>query len=427
MINYSGEFGEKDHPVLVLGEMGLVSGLGEMGLTLFVGNETKKSIASHSRYVKQSFFFSSYDSEEFIDELCELGYYFRKKPVLFSDDDRALLNISQNRERLKAYYLFLYPERQTVNKLLDKQRFTDLSEQYELPVPASYQATPSDSFKQVADEVKYPCIIKPAQRHFWWGDDFINQMGFYRKAIKCSNSYQFKETYQKILEVNPNMVIQEYVEGDDKQHYSANLFVDEKGKLQGYYIAQKKRIYPIKAGTGTYIETLENPEIFKISIEIIEKLELKGLVNIQFKQDSRTGEYKLMEIHPRNSLWSLLGAKAGANLVYLYYQYLVYGLQYEQPVEAKPNVKYINLPKDIRALIAYREEGELAVSEWWESLQGERVFAALSWRDPLPMLFQIWHIAWHVTLERTVRSIKKRLPQGRPERYDSVLTRNANF
>ncbi|HEX6983579.1 MAG TPA: ATP-grasp domain-containing protein [Balneolaceae bacterium] len=423
MAIYSGEFIDLENPVLVIGEMGLVRSLGEMDLPLFLGTEIEKNIAAHSRYVKQRFFFSPYDSEEFIDELCELGYYFKKKPVILSDDDRAILNISENRNKLKAYYLFLYPERKTVNKILNKQYFSELAERHELPVPVSYQTTSSRDFREVASKINYPCIIKPTQRHFWWGDDFIEQMGHYQKAVKCSDLYQFKDTCQKISEVNPSVVIQEYVEGDDKQHYSANLFVDERGKLQGYYIARKKRIYPIKAGTGSYVETVVNPAVLEISMKIVEKLGLRGLVNIQFKQDSRTAEYKLLEIHARNSLWSLLGAKAGANLAYLYYNYLVYGLHHDNVIKARPNIKYFNLSKDVRALLAYRNEGKLTVAEWWQSLRGERIFAAFSWKDPLPALFKIWDIV----LNSLKRAVKKKLPQPKRLKHESFLTRNASF
>lgn len=422
MAIYSGAMQNKEHPVLVMGEIGLVSSLGRVGLPVFVGTEIKHNIATHSRYVKQSFVFSSYDSPEFIDELYELGYYFKKKPVIFSDDDRAILNISRNRERLEEHYLFLLPDKSTVNSILDKKRFSALSEKHQLPLPASYEITTSDDFEKIASTITYPCIIKPTKRHYWWSNDFKEQMGFYKKAIKCDDAYHFKRTLKKVSNVNPNVVIQEYVEGHDKQHYSANLFVNEKGKLLGYYIAQKKRIYPIQAGTGTYIETVDNAEVLKISLEIIIKLKLRGLLNIQFKQDCRTGEYKLMEIHARNSLWSLLGAKAEANLAYIYYQNLVYGLEYKQALKARPNVKYFNLSSDIRALFDYRRQGEITINQWWKSLQGERVFAAISLSDPLPTLFKMWYILLRIKGKRPV----KRIPRSEAEK-DSLLSKNFNF
>lgn len=404
---FSGGSKEKKHPALVLGEIGLVSSLGGYNIPLFVGSEKRDSIAIHSRYAKQNFIFSSYDSSKFIDELCELGRYFRHKPVIFSDDDRALLNISQHRERLKKHYLFLYPEEQTVSSLLDKQRFIELSEEYNLPAPASHQVRSYRQFTAIASEVQFPCIIKPTQRHYWWGDEFIETVGFYRKAIKCSNRNELEQLYQKISKVNPSVVIQEYVCGGDDSHYSANLLVDKQGELQGHYIAQKKRIYPIKAGTGTYVETLDNEEVLDASLQVIHKLGLNGLVNVQFKQDSRSGEYRLLEVHIRNSLWSRLGAQAGANLAHMYYEYLVEGRKNEQPVKGRSEVKYVNLSDDIRALRAYQAEGKLTYREWWDSLKGDRVFAVCSSKDIVPVLLKIWYF-----IVSRVKPHKRTLPES---------------
>lgn len=408
-------------PAFILGEIDLVNSLGNLDIPLYVGSETKSNIARYSRFVKKSYLLSDYETSGFIDDLCELGPHFDKKPVLYSDDDRALLNISQNRNRLKNYYRFLYPENSVVEKILNKQLFAELSKKHELPVPDSYQVASLMEFNSISSDLKYPCIIKPTQRYYWWGEEFIEKVGFYRKAIECSNFQELRDIYQKISTINPSVVIQEYVEGEDEQHYSANLFINKKMDLQGYYIAQKKRIFPIKAGSGTYVETVNRHEVLDISMDIIEKLELKGLINVQFKQDSRTGEFKLMEIHIRNSMWSLLGAKAGANLAHFYHQNLVNGSQIEEPIEAKPNVKYFNLAKDLLALKSYRAEGALTVREWWNSLKGERVFTIFSSRDLLPLAFQMWYT---VTKRGTFSSLQtERSFSGIMRRYINPITK----
>lgn len=186
------------------------------------------------------------------------------------------------------------------------------------------------------------------------------------------------------------MVIQEYVQGEDDQHFSSNIFVDESGLIKGFYIAQKMRVYPVSAGTGTYIKTINNKEVEELSFDIVSKLRLKGLINIQFKKDSYTGKYMLMEIHIRNSLWSLLGSKAGANLGEHYYMYLTSDNNSHQEIlTARSDVKYINLAHDFLAAIEYQKENKLTIYQWLKSLQGERVFALLSISDPLPIVYKV--------------------------------------
>jgi D-aspartate ligase len=379
-------------PVLVLGEIGLVSSLGQAGVPIIVGSETNRNPVLYSKYAHRHAFFSSYDSKAFIAELRQLGRSLNQKAVIYSDDDRAILNISNHREALEPFFHILYPSLDMVGRILDKQCFTELSEIYDLPAPRSVKISHPQELPYVKTKLKFPCIVKPTQRHFWWGEEFRQVMDGYHKAIQCKTYDELTKTYRKICQINSSVVIQEYVAGGDDRHYSANLFVDRDGEVRGYYIARKLRIYPINAGNGTYIITVLNEEVLNISKDIIRKLDLKGLVNIQFKQDSNTGEYKLMEIHARNSQWSLLGAKAGANLALMYYRHLTAEADSKDLSTARPGVKYFDLAKDIRAFFDYRKNGLLTFRQWRMSLRGDRVFVGLSWRDPWPMLIQLWYI-----------------------------------
>lgn len=413
----------KQPPALVIGEIGLVRSLAATGIPIYVGSEIKNNPVLHSKYVQRKILFPSYDSVEFIDQLCDFGKTLTHKSVIFSDDDRAILNISNNRDQLKKYYHLLYPDKEMVAKILDKQRFTDLSDTFQLPSPKSYQVSANTDFEEVASVVPYPCIIKPTQRHFWWGDEFLRKVGRYQKAFKCSTESELRDLYHKIAEINPSVVVQEYVKGKVKQHVSANLFVDKKGEVKGYYVAQKFRIYPVRAGTGTYVMTVDNPEIVDISKEIVEKLDLRGLVNIQFKQDSHTKQYKLMEIHARNSLWSLLGRKAGANLAELYYCHIVDAKNPDKTVIARPGVKYINLSKDVRAFGESWAAGTITLGEWLGSFSGEKVFADLSLIDPIPMLYQglqIVRARWN-SLFTSKDQVAKRQTDSQPKSKKYVV------
>lgn len=379
----------KEVPALIIGEKGLLTSIAATGILVILGHELKNSPVLRSKYARFKVPFSSYDSPEFITELCRLGEIIGRKLVIFSDDDRALLNISKNRGRLEPYYHFIYPENNTVKKLLDKQSFSELAADYKLPYPKSYEVNSNIDLSLTTSKITYPCIIKPAKRHYWWGKLFRNTLGFYKKAIKCNNNEELEYIYGLISKINPSVVIQEYVQGEDDQHFSANIFADKKGVIRGFYIAQKLRVYPVSAGTGTYIKTVNNKEVEDLSFEIVSKLKLKGLLNIQFKKDSKTNKYMLMEIHIRNSLWSLLGGKAGANLGEQYYKYLTSKFHDQRIITARPDVKYINLSHDILAALEYYREDKITLYQWMKSLQGESVFALSSITDPMPAFYKI--------------------------------------
>lgn len=399
------------NPVIAIGEISLLKSIKDLNTKIILCGENEENLSWYSKYAHKKIRVPSYDTPEFIEKLCKIGKDLNRKAVIYSDDDRALLNISNNRKQLKEYYLFLYPELKMLQKILDKQAFIKLSDQHELPTPISRPVKTVSTVFEVAEKMPYPCVIKPTERHYWWGENFINAVGYYKKAIKCSSPQELIDTYIKIATVNSSVVIQEYVVGPDKNHYSINLFVTHDGKIKGYYICRKFRIYPRGAGVGTIVVTVDLPKLFNISRKIIQKLDLVGLVNLQFKKDQRTGDYKLLEIQNRNSMYSLIGNVAGAPLAEINYKYMTGQKLSDTLVTAKEGVKYIDLVRDLKAFKQYHEAGEINLSNWIRSLKGVRVFSMISYRDPGPVIYETKRIIKSMINKNRKGSIKSLLPK----------------
>ncbi len=375
--------------VMVFGELGLIYCVAQEGIPVMLGTDEEDGVNMYSRFPLQRFFFSGYDTEAFIEELIELGPSFTHKPVIVSYDDKLLLNISANRDRLRPYYNFLLPGHDRVLELLDKQLFCELSREYNLPVAPSREVSNKKEVEKASAELNPPYIIKPALRHYWFHKDFSEIVGDYKKAYVCHSDREIIDLYDKISRIHPDAVIQEYIVGDDRQMYDINVYVDEKGKLRGYANARKLRVYPPTAGWGSYVVTVEDREIFDITTEIIEKLELTGLLNIQFKRDEVTNQPMLIEIHTRTSIFDVLGAGAGANMPAMYYRDMN-GIEIPAFVNAKVGVKYLNLGRDLRLLVRFRKDVPITMWEWIKSYQGVRVFHDFAFTDPKPFFEKFW-------------------------------------
>lgn len=368
-------------PVLTFGELGLVHCLGTAGIPVYTASERSPNIASHSRFSKDHLVFSSYESETFIEELNDFGNSLDTKAVIMCHDDRALLTISNHRNVLKENFLFRLPKAEMVRSILDKLSFIRLCDRYDLPAPESMEVSNLDELSALEQQIRPPYIIKPTYRHYWYGEEFKETVGSYRKAYICQTYDELKSMYQKIVQVNPSVVIQEYVIGKDKQMFDVNLHVNEEGGIDGFVIGQKLRVYPPKAGWGSYVKTVIDEEMYEICTSIISKLNLKGMLNIQFKKDERTGEPKLIEIHTRTSIFDFLGASAGQNIPSKYYHNLV-GNAPEDSINYKKDVAYLNLARDLRLLIRHRKEYNMSLIEWLKSYQDVSVFDGMTLKDP---------------------------------------------
>jgi len=378
-------------PALVCGEIGLVRSLGEAGIPVIVGSYYKDNIALYSRYCDRRLLFSHTASRTFVDELCAFGRRAGRKMVFFSDDDRAVLSFSQYRDELKEYFYFNLPPHDLVEAILDKRKFGLLADRLNLAVPRTFMPASPAEVEQVAQQVEFPCILKPAHKDDWWHPGFLAAVGSYRKAILCETPAVLIDYYSKVSRINPNVVVQEYIEGDDLDLYSVNMYLDERSALKAHFIGRKLRVYPIHAGVGSLVETVRDDDILSAAMDAAQKLGMKGHFNIQFKRDKRTGKVKIMEAHTRNSLWCYLATASGLNISAIAY-YDMIGMPCPLDGSLEHGVKWMDLNKDLKALREYRKTGEWTLRTWLSSLSGKKAFHVHSLKDPLPFAMDSWFL-----------------------------------
>lgn len=378
-------------PALIVGEIGLVRSIGEAGIPITVGSYYPDNVSLYSKYCGTQLHFPHTTSEAFADEMMKFGRQQKRKMVFFSDDDRAVLTFSRYRERLSEFFYFNLPENSVVEDVLDKRRFGKVARGVGIPVPMTFMPESAEDLVLVADQISFPCILKPASKDDWWHPDFLRIVGPYRKAIQCDTKDELIQYYRKVVQVNPKVVVQEYIAGDDSNLFSVNMYFNSRKEMLAYFIGHKLRIYPVHAGVASLVETIDNEEMRDLALDSARKLNIQGHFNIQFKRDSNTNALKVMEIHTRNSLWCYLATGAGLNISAIAY-YDMIGEPYPLKKNYQTGVKWLDIAKDLKAQKDYRKNGELTFGMWLRSLRGRRVHHILSFRDPMPLLADLWFI-----------------------------------
>jgi predicted ATP-grasp superfamily ATP-dependent carboligase len=99
---------------------------------------------------------------------------------------------------------------------------------------------------------------------------------------------------------------------------------------------------------------------------------------------------KIMELHVRNSVWSYLGKASGMNLYFMAYLDQL-GYAYPYPPDYRAGVKFVDLKRDLKALLAYRKTGEWTTGTWLRSIRGKRVYHIFNWADPVPFFADAWY------------------------------------
>ena len=130
------------------------------------------------------------------------------------------------------------------------------------------------------------------------------------------------------------------------------------------------------------METADLPEIEELSQRFLRAINFYGLVEVEFKQDARDGQYKLLDVNAR--VWGFhgLGQVAGVD-----FPYLLFADQLGQQAErsrGRAGVGWLRLLTDVPTSFSAMARGYLSLGSYIQSIQRTEVESVFSWRDPLP-------------------------------------------
>ena len=111
-------------------------------------------------------------------------------------------------------------------------------------------------------------------------------------------------------------MLQEVIRGPEANIFVAGLYTDAKGDCLSIFTARKTRQYPPMYGSGSYMEACWSQEIADLSIDLIRRLDYKGICGSEFKWDERDERWKLIEVNTRPTLWFSLTRAAGVDVIW---------------------------------------------------------------------------------------------------------------
>src|SRR5207244_4418476 len=141
------------------------------------------------------------------------------------------------------------------------------------------------------------------------------------------------------------ILLQQIIPGDGRRQISYCAFFRD-GKAHSSLIACRARQHPREFGrAATYVESIDLPEVEQLSVRFLKAIDYYGLVEVEFKQDPRDGEYKLLDVNARTWGFHSLGLAAGVDFAYL--QYADQVGEFVEPARGKAGVGWLRLITDV--------------------------------------------------------------------------------
>ncbi len=300
--------------------------------------------------------------------------------MLYPTREETVAALSRNRSALARLFRVPTAAWSAVNYAWDKRNTYRLAEQLAIPAPRTWYPAGERELQGIDGDP--PWVIKPAiKEHFLYETK--------AKAWRANNRQELAELYQKAAAlVGPaEVMVQEFVPGDGRHQFAYCAFFKD-GDAVATMCVRRARQHPPEFGrASTFVETVELPELERLSKTFLEAIDYYGLVEVEYKLDPRDERLKILDVNPRTWGYHSLGPGAGVD-----FPCLLFADQMGEPLthlRARPGVRWARLATDLPTGLLEIACGRLSWRAYLRSLTDIDVEAVFSWRDPLPGLVEV--------------------------------------
>jgi D-aspartate ligase len=383
--------------VVCVGDAGInalatVRSLGRRGVRVHVvALQASAQIASLSRYCAKETRVP--DLGALYDALCALQADAPRRALLFIDNDRMMKALAPHAAELEQRFWIVEPlsrATQLVDKAFQLQAAADAG----IAVPRTWLPNGWEDIAAIAAKSSERLLAKPSPARFPVGVD----PSF--KAIVAASAAELERQLRSLVASPADVLVQEYIDGDDTCHYGSVCYRARSRNSCFVLTTRKVRQTTLEAGILAVGRVVDAPEVRDMTLRLVEALDYRGVIHVEFKRSPRDGKYYFIEWNARPPYFHSIGWKAGFDGAYFAYcDHL--GAQALDAVRLRHGAchYWINLHEDLRRLVKvprlalrpgtwapYLQRKEWAVfalddlKPWLRSLQQ---LAAWLWQGPL--------------------------------------------
>lgn len=265
--------------------LGIVRHLGRMGVRVTVVANSRDSLACRSRYCHGVILSSAPTLEALVETTLRAvkhNHFDLVMPVSYP----MTLALAQRREQLTLYSHLELVESHAIERAAHKLKMTDLARQMGVPVPKTLLAS---QLWDHAGELTFPVVIKPQKESP--GRPPIR----YARNLEELENILSGELENEPFGAAEAPLVQEFIPG-----YGCGFFATyQKGVCKRVFMHRRVREYPATGGVSSCAESFYDPKLELYGRRMLDALHWHGVAMVEFRRDSRDGEYKLMEVNPK--------------------------------------------------------------------------------------------------------------------------------
>jgi predicted ATP-grasp superfamily ATP-dependent carboligase len=361
--------------------LGIVRSLGRRGIPVCVLDD-ERSIARFSRYCRHHVRVADLrDHGRTVDAVLEAGERLGLEGwVLYPTRDETVGAFSREGARLAERFRVPVPEWEVARWALDKRNTYQLAARLGVPAPRTWTVHGPD--EAAALDAEGPFAVKPAVKgRFLYATK--------AKAWRADTRAELVERVRRAAALcGPGEVlVQELVPGDGRRQYSFCTFFKEGRPLAAMTVRRLRQHPPEFGRASTYVETVEEPAVEELALELLGGMGYYGLAEVEFKHDPRDGRFKVLDVNARAWGYHALGRAAGVDFPALLFA--DQAGERVRPCRARPGVRWVRLVTDLPTGVLEVAARRVGVLQYLKSLRSADAESVFCRDDPLPGMAEL--------------------------------------
>lgn len=304
-----------------------------------------------------------------------------KGAVVLACGDAGIRVLARNREALLERFILDESNPAAQLAMLDKVTTYQNALAAGVPTPKFWVIESRQQVLDLRDQLVFPLIVKPRISH-------VFEEKFGKKYLNAPDFEQVLAGVDAAAAAGVEVLLMEWIPGPDTRLCSYFTYLTEDGTPLFHFTKRIIRRHPAGMGPACYHITDWIPQLVEPSLKLFRHVGLRGLANVEYKQDPRDGAYKIIECNARFVASNALVASAGFDLAGLVYNRLTGRPQ--RPLEKfRSGMRMWDPGRDWTAFRQLRAAGQMTFPQWLASIAHRQTFPWFAWSDPIPAVARL--------------------------------------
>ena len=274
-------------------------------------------------------------------------------------------------------------DREAVVRLRRKDVLPLVAAEAGVPSPGTVLADGDDAVREAG--LRAPMVVKAVE-----GQEFALTFG--QKALVAESVDEALAVARQASERGFQTIVQEIVPDSHERIYSLLAYVARDGRPLVTLVGRKVRQGPLRFGTSAVFEVDYEPTVLDQGLRLLQAAGYTGIAHVEFAQDPRDGEFRVLEVNTRLPVWAALAANRHLDLPKIVYDDLS-GRDVSPLPTFKDNLTWVYLAKDVHVSLQMARRRELGPRRFLrEYLRQPKARAIFARDDPLPAVASLAYL-----------------------------------